>query len=157
MPTHPNVRFLTYKFRINSLLPLAGMSKCHNAENVTLTQGLSENMRNEVAVLTAAAVIIILIISSCPRCNYDPLSNAATPSPPGGEGLRLLAPHLHRLETFCLPFSFLKWRWPTSYGVGEEGTPILRQDKPAGRSMGEMVESSWHPQPFVLPAGARGC
>ena len=57
---------------------------------MTWTQGLSENMRNEVAVPPAAPGIIILIISSCARYNYDPLSNTAMPTPEGGEGLRLL-------------------------------------------------------------------
>lgn len=63
-------------------------------------QGLSENVRNEVAVPTAATVIVIInhcITSSCACYNYDPLSNTATPPPQGGEGLRLLAPYLHRL------------------------------------------------------------
>lgn len=84
------------------------MSKCHNAENMTQTQGLSENVRNEAAVPTAAPGIVILIISSCVRYNYDPLFNTATPSPEGGEGLRLLASHRHSLDIPLSSFFFPK-------------------------------------------------
>lgn len=138
MPTLPNVGFVTYKFRLNSLLPLAGLSKCHNAETMTLTQGVSVNVRNEVAGPTAAPVITIFILSSCACCNYDPLPNAAThtPQPEGGEGLRLSAPHLHRPDIPLSSFFFPKVEVAHIYGVGWGRRGMnphpLRQEKPAG-------------------------
>lgn len=87
---------------------------------MTLTQGVSVNMRNEVAGPTAAPVVIIFITSSCARGNCGPLPNAATHTaqPEGAEGLRLSAPHLHRPDIPLSSFFLPKVEVAHIYGVG---------------------------------------
>ena len=87
----------------------------------------------KAAIDTAAAATVRIIFIISIRAHYysDHLSKADAPPPQGGEDLRLLAPHLHRLGIPSLFPFFPKCRWPGSYFV-----ELVRSEGPRSAKAG---------------------